>query len=564
MDSIDETVSTPQALSALHRSVEASIGSLFNVNAPAVETVATDERISEFQLTTDSVNLLLAEVNCPVELRALIDALIGVAGSRRDEWFEVSDSVIAQRMEKSERTVARYRDKLAEWQTENSITLIEIRDEYTDAGGNRHSHGYHVHLSRLAVEILDDAKDDSLEWRKNHGVAMQSAAKRKRDELPNMPARTHRGRKFEPDAETLINKNLRTAATLLRKVEQMVSGIELTRSGCGNNEPFILNPEPILNIKQTIAALSSRTPGDHDGERVHQPSYKLVDKENTAGRCDEPRRVLSEEGDRQNVCKGNIHSDALRSIEAFESVGADTFGVTLRDEVRKAGTEYKHDSGSDLTAQLNNYFQRNADTMTSIIVRPRGAVLIQLDDLLASQVERLRQFSFLIVETSAENYQVWIALPKGTDEKTRQLTRWRLIKRLKADKNASGAMRMPGSINRKPERQGFRVRLTAARHGQIVTVEELDASALLAPAPILAATITSAYSGASRRLFPDYQQCLVLKNGNRSDSDAMFLWIAIERGFTFDEAWAELVRVAWRTKLNRPSYKQSTRHFVSH
>jgi hypothetical protein len=249
MGSISESSSKSRAVSALNRNAEASSGSLFNKTAPAVISVNADERVTEFNLTTDSVNLLLAEMQCPVELRALVDALIGIAGSRTDEWFEVSDAVIAQRLRKSEKTVSRYRDNLTAWQSDNQVTFVEIVDNYTDANGKRHSHGYRVHLSWLAVETMDAAKADTLEWRKNPGVAMQAAAKRKRDEIPNMPARTHRGRKYEPDAESLINKNLKTAATMLRKVEKMVEGIELQRSMNGNNEPFTLKPEPITSIK---------------------------------------------------------------------------------------------------------------------------------------------------------------------------------------------------------------------------------------------------------------------------------------------------------------------------
>jgi hypothetical protein len=220
---------------------------------------------------------ILAEVGCPVEMRGLIDALIGIAGARINDWFNVSDAVIALRMGNCTKTVSRYRNKLTKWQTENSITFIEIKDNYTDSEGKRHPHAYRVHLSSIAVATLDEAKTDSLEWRKNPGKAMQTSANRKRDDFPDMPARTHRGRKPEPDSETLINKNLKYAGTMLRKVEELVNGIELNRLIHGNSEPFNLNPELLSNIRKSLDALSERVlGGDDDDELVHQPYYNKV------------------------------------------------------------------------------------------------------------------------------------------------------------------------------------------------------------------------------------------------------------------------------------------------
>jgi hypothetical protein len=105
--------------------------------------------------------------------------------------------------------------------------------------------------------------------------------------------------------------------------------------------------------------------------------------------------------------------------------------------------------------------------------------------------------------------------------------------------------------------------VVTVRRGLTITVAMLDAAGLLAAQLIRAATTSSVSSHASRRVFPDYERCLASKNGNRSDADAKYLWIAIERGFTFAEAWDELNRVAWRPKLKRESYRRRTRDYVS-
>ena len=181
MGSINEEVYEPQAIFTLNRNAEMAADRLFNTIAPApVTSKAEDERIAEFNLTTDCVNLLLAEVNCPADLRAFIDAIIGIAGERNDEWFHANDRLIAQRMELSTKTVQTRRNELTAWQTENRITFVQIEDNYTDSDGKRYPHRYRALISRLAIKVLDEARADTLEWRKHHGIAMQSAAKRMR------------------------------------------------------------------------------------------------------------------------------------------------------------------------------------------------------------------------------------------------------------------------------------------------------------------------------------------------------------------------------------------------
>lgn len=549
MEIVIEDTSTPQAVFALNRNAETSNSRLFNVKAPApVMSEATDERISEFQLITDCVNLLLVQVDCPADLRAFIDAIIGVAGERNDEWFHANDKLIAQRMEMSEKTVQRRRNELTAWQNENRVTFIQIEDEYTDSDGKRHPHRYRALISRMAVEILDEARTDSLEWRKNHGVALQMAAKRKRDEFPDVPARTHRGRKFEPDAETVITKSLKTAATNLLKAKKTIDGIELHRSIYGNDEPYMLNPELLNIMRHVLDDLSSRTPGNDggngDGESVHQPSSSmLVD---TAAGID-ARCVSTEESGGQLVHV----EEARRAVEVFESVGAASFSVTIRDEQTHNAEEYKTLDARSIDENLERYLRRNADTLSSFIVRPRDAALIQVDDVTGETLERVKASAFLIAETSANNFQAWIALPPETDPETLSALRRRVLDRIGADSGASGAMRWPGSINHKPERDGFRVRLRYAQAGRTVTASELDSAGLLAPAPRLTKTTTPISARISKRIVPDYQECLASKGFDRSRADQAFMRKAFLRGFTKDEAIRELERVSERAQEER-------------
>ena len=562
MTSISESTISPQAVFALNRNAEVSSDRLFNITAPTpVTSDTTDERIAEFQLITDCVNLLLTEVNCPADLRAFIDAIIGVAGERNDEWFRANDKLIAQRMEMSEKTVQRRRNELTAWQSDNRVTFIQIEDEYTDSDGKRHPHRYRALISRIAVEVLDEARADSLEWRKNHGVALQMAAKRKRDEFPDVPARTHRGRKFEPDAETVITKSLKTIATHARKIQKTIGGIELHRSMYGNDEPFMWNPEQLNIIRQILDIQSNWTSGndggDGDGESVHLPSSMLMDKTDTDG-VTEAGCVFSGDGGGQIVHV----DDARRAIEVFESVGADEFAVTMRDEQTKA-VEYADCLDSKtLVDNLESLLVRNAGTQTSFIVRPRGASLMQLDDVTVSALERVEQFVFLVAETSTANYQAWLALPKGTAEEILKATRTRLLAALgesEANGGAYGAMRWPGSINQKQSRNGFRVRLAAVQPRRTVTVEELERAGLLAPEPRRTKMTPPVFTHSAERIVPDYQECLASKGFDRSRADQSFMRKAWLRGFTKDEAIRELERVSERAQEERR--RGRTRYF---
>jgi hypothetical protein len=563
MDSINETVSASQAL---NRNASAK-DSLFNVTAPEpapLKSKDTGERIKQFNSITDAVNLILTGVNCPIQLRAFIDALIGVAGVRKDEWFEATDAIIAERLEKSPKTVQRARRDLIAWQQESRFTFVEIKDNYMDSDGKRHPHRYRVHISRQAVETVQEAQD-SIKWWSNPGFALREAAERRRDSLPDAPQRPPRCKRIL-DTESLVQKNLKTANTLLLDTLRRLESLEPGRLARGNDSPFYL-PEDVLNsIKNSVEKLSNSLYGSNDhNEHVQHPIQKVMDTEDwNTGAAEEAARVPSKIYSGQNVHVDT--GDALRAIEAFESVGATTFDVTMTVEMASPKRESfdKGLSANDLRGKLDDFLERTKNRVRSFIVRPRGASIIQVDDLTASKVESLKPFAFLVAETSKANFQAWLALPDGIDDDTVKQTRSRLLLTVNADKGASGAMRWPGSINRKASRNAFRIRLVNVEKGLTVTARELEGAGLLAPKPQEMRLTAPVSPVNSRREFPSYEKCLASKNGNHSDADASFLWIAKDRGFTLDEAWAELERVAPRAKLKRADYRVKTQRYVSH
>src|SRR6185369_11772422 len=102
----------------------------------------------------------------------------------------------------------------------------------------------------------------------------------------------------------------------------------------------------------------------------------------------------------------------------------------------------------------------------------------QLDDLSGSQLDRVCRFSFLVLETSPENFQAWVAVTDATPETIR-----RVKKAAGADRNASGATRLAGSYNFKSKYAPNypRVRLHSIAPLLVVTVGQLDRAGLIAP-----------------------------------------------------------------------------------
>jgi hypothetical protein len=57
----------------------------------------------------------------------------------------------------------------------------------------------------------------------------------------------------------------------------------------------------------------------------------------------------------------------------------------------------------------------------NVIVRPRAANQVQLDDLDESAAERLRPVSFLILRTGPGSHQAWVAVADAVEDFSRRL-----------------------------------------------------------------------------------------------------------------------------------------------
>ncbi len=124
----------------------------------------------------------------------------------------------------------------------------------------------------------------------------------------------------------------------------------------------------------------------------------------------------------------------------------------------------------------------------NLILRPclpkdSNTLIIQLDDLTAETVNKIKAFVFCATETSPAKYQAFVAISDGAYYDAREIRR-RLIAGTQADTGATGAFRVAGSFNTKAKHKRAdgtfpRVRLVIVNHGHIVTVDELFAAGLL-------------------------------------------------------------------------------------
>lgn len=259
---------------------------------------------------------------------------------------------------------------------------------------------------------------------------------------------------------------------------------------------------------------------------------------------------------------GNI-SDARRALDAFRSVGADSFDVTIKNDNNPQDIAFR--PNSDLDTNLEKAIEWCETKYRSYIVRPRGAALIQVDDCTAETLVELSPFCFFAEETSKGNYQAWFALPDGTTNEELKEVRDRLLKKLESGNGGShGSTRWVGSINFKPNRNRFRVRLLLAENGRFTSAEELDEAGLLAePEKPIEKQIEHNTEGKGfKGKFPDYDRCVRDSDNDRSDADASYLAICKARGFSRDESIEQLEEVSERAQERHSTYIQRTADFV--
>lgn len=265
-------------------------------------------------------------------------------------------------------------------------------------------------------------------------------------------------------------------------------------------------------------------------------------------------------------------------LDAFTSVGAQSFVVTKTDlmqEVKWGKTYSAKELREKLPAMVRTATIRRPFSIPggetvpageNLILRPRGdgVAFVQLDDLKAEQLDRIRPAVFIIHATSPGSYQGWIAVsgvPEGKEQFKEFMRRVR-----KAvggnDKSASHATRVAGTENFKPKyAPNFpTVAIVETHPGRVMTPEQLEGQGLLAPpepvpAVPLKYTQRSESTSGRPRQWPSYEMSLAgappNKDGSgpsRSHADFWYSYLALQRGWKSEDVEAKLLEVSERAR----------------
>lgn len=202
------------------------------------------------------------------------------------------------------------------------------------------------------------------------------------------------------------------------------------------------------------------------------------------------------------------------------------------------------------------------ERQNSLVVRPvaEKVALVQLDDLDAAALERVKDVAFLMHATSPGNYQAWIAVSGAPDKDFAR----RLRKGTGADATASGATRLSGTSNfkKKYEPDFPTVSIVSAVPGRVVTPEQLEGLGLVAaPGPVRAPPVRVSTS----RSWPDYERCVAGAPMNHagtavdvSRADFFFAMLSAQRGHGIEDIAARLMLVSTKAQENGEQYARLT------
>lgn len=257
---------------------------------------------------------------------------------------------------------------------------------------------------------------------------------------------------------------------------------------------------------------------------------------------------------------------AVAMVELFASVGVERFELThtnLDQEPRGC----RHGQSVDqIKTSLPHLVPSSFRRRNNVILRPHKSAsvsFIQLDDLGAADVERVKPAAFMVIETSPANFQAWLAVDGAGKDDAR-----RLRKGSDADATASGATRVAGTANHKHKYEpDFPiVTVTHAQAGKIVTMPELEALGLVAPAaPPRPRTEFRAPPARRAAHWPNYARCLAnapaAHGGEGRDvsrADFAFAVMAIDWGHSPEEVAGRLMEYSTKARSHGQPYADMT------
>lgn len=270
----------------------------------------------------------------------------------------------------------------------------------------------------------------------------------------------------------------------------------------------------------------------------------------------------------ENRNTGGGIREALDMLDLFAGIGVRFFDITHTNiDEEKRGFRPKQ-TLEQAKESMPYLVPSSARRQNNVIIRPHqppAVLLIQLDDLSADNLVRVKPSAFMIVGTSPGNHQAWIAV-SGEIADSKDFAR-RVRKAAGADPSASGATRIAGTANykRKYEPQFPVIKVTAAQPGLTVTPDELEAAGLVAaPEASKPATFRISTGGGPRR-WPSYKYCVdrapKAHNQDKPDiSRADFAWCmtAIDWGYGVEETAARLMEESGKAQENGQGYAMET------
>jgi hypothetical protein len=255
--------------------------------------------------------------------------------------------------------------------------------------------------------------------------------------------------------------------------------------------------------------------------------------------------------------------EALKLLDAFKKTGAKTFDLTITARNGEKVRFRRQLPPDQLRRMMPDLLKSSAKLEHNVIVRPRtapGIEHIQLDDLTAQALERVRPAAFLCLQTSPGNYQAWVAVHDAGDPDFAR----RLRKGAGADPTASGATRVAGHPNFKDKyAPNFpRVEITHLAPGRIASKDGLEGQGLVAPREEpkpLRSRVSPTYTG--RRKWPSYHRCVENAPPNHGNtgpdiSRADFAWsmTALDWGWCIEDVAARLMEISGKARENGEKY----------
>jgi hypothetical protein len=252
-------------------------------------------------------------------------------------------------------------------------------------------------------------------------------------------------------------------------------------------------------------------------------------------------------------------SEQWQAVALAASVGAYPVRVVSKRDSDSSTTQRQVTDLRLFAAGFDRLVERNNAEGLSTIVTLSGAY--HRDDCSQTDVAELLPFGFMAIQTSQNSYQVWFRLPERESDTEGRRRFHAILTAAGIGGNPGGTHsgRWPGSINGKPNRDGWQVRIVGREDGRVTTLNEVESTLsptlpVQSPTRVNSTRLRASVSGTRRRM-PDYGKCLAGKS-SRSEADASFIKIAIDYHFGDDEIIAGLVAVSERFAAMTPALQR--------